>query len=106
MDLSAFPTPRPALNVILLVSASLSILLLLRQLLKALVYWIRQEHAFWGVPTEPVANYLYGHAPFVSGHVYECEKVVERSLVQATLLQMERLLCTSQSTTTNLWEWL
>ena len=66
MDLSAFPTPRPALNVIILVSSSLCILLLLRQLLKGLVYWIRQEHAFWGVPADPLASLLYGHAPLVS----------------------------------------
>ena len=66
MDLSAFPTPRPTLNVILLASASLCIFLILRQLLKGLVYWIKQEHAFWGMPTEPVASLLYGHAPLVS----------------------------------------
>lgn len=69
MDLSAFPTPMPAFNVIIVTAEFLFLLYIFRQLFSALVIWTKQEHAFWGVPSEPVASILWGHAAFVSLHV-------------------------------------
>ena len=78
LDLSAFPTQRPALNFLLLAAAILCVLVILHQLLKGLVFWVNQEYAFWGMPTEPVASLLYGHAPFVSLHSCVCDVCLQK----------------------------
>ena len=70
VDFSAFPTQRPTLNFVLLAVTFFFVLVILRQLLKGLVFWVKQEHAFWRVPVDPVASFLYGHGPMVRSFVY------------------------------------
>ena len=81
LELSAFPTQRPALNVILLSTTLLCVLFILQQFLKGLVFWVKQEHAYWGVPSDPVASFLYGHTPFVSLQANKRVHVCQRAQV-------------------------
>lgn len=65
VDFSVYPTQIPTLNFVLLAVTFFCVLFILRQLLKGIVFVVKQEHAFWGVPVEPVASLLYGHGPLV-----------------------------------------
>lgn len=81
MDLSAFPTQIPAFNVMIVTAEFLFVLYVFRQLFNGLIIWIKQERTFWGVPSEPVASLLWGHAAFVSLHV--CVRVCARPYLLA-----------------------
>ena len=66
MDLSVFPTQIPAVNVVIVTAELLFLFIVFRQIFSGLLFWVKQEYAFWGMPSVPVASFLYGHAKFVS----------------------------------------
>lgn len=75
MDLSVFPTQIPVLNVVIVTTEFLFFLFIFRYLFNGLVFLVKQERAFWGIPTVPEASFLFGHAAFVSVHVCVCVHV-------------------------------
>lgn len=82
VDFSMFPTQRPTLNFVLLAFTFFCVLVILRQLLKGLVFVVKQEHAFWGVPEEPVASFLWGHGPLVCTYMHPEQGEGEVSILQ------------------------
>ena len=65
VDLSSFPTSRLTVNTAIVGIAVIFAYVLIAQLVRAILFIVKQEYAFYGVGSEPVASYVHGHAPYV-----------------------------------------
>ena len=72
IDLYSYPTSRLTVNVAIVGTIVVFTYVAFSLLLKALWTFVKQELTFRGIGADPVANFVHGHAPYVSDSTITC----------------------------------